>query len=426
MTILKGPRWRLWLLVGLLLRLAAMPMAYHGDLYSVYWRAHLLADHGSLPEHNQVLSHLIHAGVLTLYKPFWPGLQKVWVHPFSYEDSGVPFLGQPAFGLLLFLLKLPYLAFDVVCLALLARLLKGHARRTSALVFWALNPVLLYSVYLYGRYETIPIFFVLWSLLLAQRGRHGWSVAVLSASLAVRLYTALLIPFYLILLGRGWRQRLRLAGITLLPVGGVVAAQAIRATSGQSFLAHSELLSFLSMPHRVFLFAAKIPILQMDSIQLWPFLMTLLILAAQFWGSRGYDGLWRYGLASHLLLFSLVLFHPQWFAWTMPFLALLVAERRELVWLHMVQVVALAVYACQFGWEVTTGLFTPILGWQRAVAVSSPLDLLEQFGLGGVFVGFWRSVLTAVNVWVMGMVLAPGLRSRLGGSAPQPREPGAG
>ncbi len=409
--------YRRWLLVGFLLRVAAMPIAYHGDLYSVYWRAHLLACHGILPEHNQLLSHVVHAGALSFYRLFWPGLDKVWVHPFSYEDSAIPFLSTPGFHLLLVLLKLPYLLFDLGCIALLARLVAGRARATAAVAFWALNPVLLFSVYLYGRYETIPLFFILWSLLLAQRQRPAWAALVLSLSVATRLYTVLLMPFYLLLLADGWKGRFRLLGIMLLPLAAILGVQALRAVSGRSFLVHSEVLSFLSMPHRGFLFAAKIPILQMDSIQLWPFLMALLALAAHFCGQRGYPALWRFGLAAHLLLFSVVLFHPQWFAWTIPFLALLVVERRDVTWLHAFQVVALVVYAFQFGWGMTTGLFTPVLGWEAAAALPSLLDLLDRVGLGGVFIGFWRSALTAVNVWLIGESLMPMLRPNTASSS---------
>jgi hypothetical protein len=394
-----------------------MPIAYHGDLYSVYWRAHLLACHGTLPEHNQLLSHVVHAGFLSVYRLLWPGLDRVWVHPFSYEDSAVPFSSTPGFHFLLVLLKLPYLFFDVGCVALLARLVAGRAREKAAVAFWAVNPVLLFSVYLYGRYETIPLFFVLWSLLLAQRRRPAWAVLVLSVSVATRLYTLLLMPFYLILLADGWRDRLRLFAVMLLPLGAILGVQALRAVSGRSFLVHSEVLSFLSMPHRGFLFAAKIPILQMDSIQLWPFLMAILMFAAHFCRWRGYPALWRFGLAAHLVLFSVVLFHPQWFAWTIPFLALLVVERRDTAWLHALQVIALAVYAFQFGWGMTTGLFTPVLGWQGATALPSPLALLERVGLGGVFVGFWRSTLTATNVWMIGQSLLPALRRNASSSS---------
>ncbi len=412
--------YRRWILAGLLLRVAAMPVAYHGDLYSVYWRAHLLAYHGRLPEHNQLLSHLIHAAVLTAYRPFWPDLQDVWVHPFDYEDSAVRFLRQPGFSLLLVLLKLPYLLFEAGCLVLLYRLVAGRAGEKTAIAFWSLNPVLLFSVYVYGRYETIPLFLVLLSLVLARGRRHVWAALVLSASMATRLYTVLLAPFYVVLLGDRWAERVKIFAALFLPVGVVLGLQAISTSSGQSFLANAELLSFLSMPHRVFLFAAKIPILKMDSIQLWPFFMTLLILAAQFGRSRGFEALWRYGLAAHLLLFSLVLFHPQWFAWVIPFLALLVVERRALVWLHVLQILCLSVYAFQFGWAMTTGLFTPVLGWTRAVTCPSPLDLLGRLGLGGVFVGFWRSVLTAANIWLMGESLIPAWRRPKGSTLDQP------
>ncbi len=410
-------QFRRWLLAAMLLRVVAMPIAYHGDLYSVYWRAHLLAFHGILPEHNQVLSHLIHGGVLFVYRALWPGLGDVWIHPFSYGDSGVPFLSVSGFPLLLVLLKLPYLVFDIGCAILLMNLVMGRKGEKAAIGLWALNPVLLFSVYLYGRYETIPLFFVLWSLVMARRQRSIWAAVILSLSVATRLYTVLLAPFYILLLDSGWKRRLRLVLLMLVPLCVVLGIQALRAGSTQGFLIHSELLSFLSMPHRGFLFAAKIPILQMDSIQLWPFFMTLLVLAAGFCRRTGYAAVWRFGLAAHLLLFSLVLFHPQWFAWCIPFLALLAAERRGIVWLHGLQVVALAVYAFQFGWDVTVGLFTPVLGWSGAASLPTPLELLERMGLGGVFVGFWRSVLTAVNVWIIGEAVSPLLRRAHGFSS---------
>ncbi|MCU0610951.1 MAG: hypothetical protein MUE60_04070 [Candidatus Eisenbacteria bacterium] len=68
---------------ALLLRLVLMGVGFHGDLYAVYWRAHLLAYHGQPIEHNQALVHLVHAAWLGVLRLTGLIPHELWIHPFD-------------------------------------------------------------------------------------------------------------------------------------------------------------------------------------------------------------------------------------------------------------------------------------------------------------------------------------------------------
>lgn len=63
------------------------------------------------------------------------------------------------------------------------------------------NPISIFVVYIYGRFEVIPIFFILASLYYIKTHRFYLSLLMLGISAATRLYPLLLFIPAIILLG---------------------------------------------------------------------------------------------------------------------------------------------------------------------------------------------------------------------------------
>jgi len=393
-----GPRT--WVLLSaLLLRIALMGAGFHGDLYSVYWRAHLLAYHGESIEHNQVIVHWVHAAWLALLRPTGLIPHEIWIHPFDYA-TGWRALAQHhwASGILV-VLKLPYLAAELAALAVLLTLLP-LSRRRSVANYWLWNPLLLYGIHLYGRYESFPVLLLVLSFAALRRGRPVAGFVALVGVMLTRFYAALLVPLYWWLVPRARRERVVMTLWLLAPLAAILGAQLALASSLPAFRDSAELASLLTMPHRVYLFAAYVPLLQADVIYLFPLALFLIYLAAlEARHPVGPNEFWRWSVAILYTMFAITYFHPQWLAWLVPLLALQRGVRRTVGILTLLMGIAMVCYTFQFDREASILLFAP-LAPHSFETWPHPMEILDRLRLGGVMVGAFRTLLSAILLYL--------------------------
>src|SRR3990170_8189848 len=215
--IFKQRDVRKWLLTGLLIRLLVMPFTAHSDLLTVYQRAHLILAGRSIKGLGPRLFNYIHAAFLLLVRPFLP-YATIWGDPKLQATLGVDWLGfvnQPSAFRALFLFKLPYLAIEVLVIWLLLKLTEPD-RRLQVLVFWILNPIVIFSTYIFWRFDVITVSLLLAALYMAKKGWNNRAVAILGIAVLLRVYPIILIlPFALILESRpGSRARLAAIGFS--------------------------------------------------------------------------------------------------------------------------------------------------------------------------------------------------------------------
>ena len=140
------------LLLGILIRLIIMPFfAYHEDIFMVHLRAFQIIGGASPFSFREPLTHAIEAFFLLLFKPLYGN---------SLNFLNLPPQTIPNLNRLLFLFKLPYLIFEVVFWKIFLKLIKTNQNKIKAAWFLALNPILIYSIYIFGRYESYPLFFL--------------------------------------------------------------------------------------------------------------------------------------------------------------------------------------------------------------------------------------------------------------------------
>lgn len=387
--------WWVWPAVAV--RLVLMGVGCHPDLYSVYWRAHLLAYHGQAIEHNQLLVHLLHAGWLVLWRPTGLLPHDLWPYPAEDDNGWLSLVQRPDASLVLLILKLPYVMAELASGAVLCQVLPRASRR-RVLAYWLWNPFLLYGVSLYGRYESLPVLLVCLSFLALVREKRvlAW-LACVGATLT-RFWPALLLPVHWWLAPTGRQRRLMLAW-GAIPLGVVLAVQALTASSLPRFRDSAELASLLTMPHRVFLFAAYIPLLQADVIYLFPLALVLIYLAVTETPRGPAHHVWRWCAAVIYVLFATTYFHPQWLAWTAPFLALQFSVRPRVGVLTAVMALCMVFYTFQFGKDASVFLFCRLAPgafqtWPH------PMELLDKVRLGGVMVGTMRTILSAILLFL--------------------------
>lgn len=383
------------LAAALLVRLALMGAGFHGDLYSVYWRSHLLAYHGRPIEHNQALVHLVHAAWLAVLRPTGAIPHEIWIHPFDDGEGWRTLARHPAAPRILLLLKLPYLAAELAALYVLLSLIPPGRRRSVA-TYWLWNPFLLYGVHLYGRYESFPVLMMVLCLAALRGKRPVWGFAALVGAVLTRFYAALLVPLYWWLVPRTGRQRWVMTLGWLVPLAAILAAQCAVSSSLPAFRDSAELASLLTMPHRVFLFAAYIPLLQADVIYVFPLILFLIYLAVfQARRPAGVNEIWRYSVAILYTMFATTYFHAQWLAWLVPLLAIQHSVRPKVGLLTAVMGIAMVCYTFQFDREASILLFAP-LSPGSFEAWPHPMELLDRLRLGGVMVGTLRTLLSAI------------------------------
>lgn len=388
---------------GLLLRLVCMPFCAHSDLLSMYWRSHIALNRGSYSI-NLSPAQVLHDLFLWLQTPLlsspdviWPSKLNVTLPlALSQIENWALVIGRPQIYRALFLFKVPYLLFDLGCLVVLFYMFRReHHKRFRALSFWWLNPILIFSTYVFSRFDVVALFFVLLSLLLFQKNRFVGSLLLLGAGIILRLHPIFLLPFYIFTVAPiSWKTvKLFAAGILCF----LVLELASQFSGGYS---RTVQLANWSYPHH-FLLAAQLPVSSWDTIYLFPLFYFLLLLHCMSNTNRNYHNLQRYGLVCLLLLFATAASgqSPHYWTWFIPFLTLVVVEDDRLKYLSYLQFILLLVYSFIGGRSTAGYLFasiSPDFFW----SLPNPAEIIGQHVPIETFISLARTALSAVTLWM--------------------------
>jgi hypothetical protein len=91
---------------------------------------------------------------------------------------------------MLFLLKIPYLLFDLGVLYLSLRFFSEDKKKKLLVAIWAFGLPLIFAAYIWGRFETLPVFFGLLAFYFAYKNPHSYWPAMLSLAIAAILRSA--------------------------------------------------------------------------------------------------------------------------------------------------------------------------------------------------------------------------------------------
>ena len=213
---------------GLLLRLIVMPFFAHVDFLSEYARVFRSISTGNVFAYpSRIVVSLIEISWMALCLPLIPdgGSAFVLGDP-GQATAGLSdyflFVSDPGIFRMLFLLKIPYLVFDLGTAAVIFRILDENAVRWTALKLWLFNPVTLYAFYLFGRYESIPLFFIALTLLMLARQRLLLAALIFGIALDCREIHIVYAPLFLLSL-MTYPERLNNLVKTVLPACLIIA-----------------------------------------------------------------------------------------------------------------------------------------------------------------------------------------------------------
>ncbi len=307
------------LIVGLLIRIVLMPFFAWEDIIFTYQRAYEVAFNGeNLLIYGQPLSHLIEVINLYIYDIFFKSNNLLPLSRFRSENPYINFN--------LFFFKLPYLLFDILSFFLLKKLLKDKKSQIISLAFYFLNPMLIFSVYIFGRYETFPIAFMLISLYFIKKNKLILSTLTFALAILSRTSFIILVPIYFILIGKNSRQKLLISTLTLLPFAFTVLYKVIvlNNLSGIKWL--------LDGHHVNFLLGSKFE--SGVGTNIYPFIISYSItiyFAIKDWirNKSNWEKFTFYFFIILAQYYALCYYHPQYLSWIIPLIAILLVNIRN-------------------------------------------------------------------------------------------------
>lgn len=327
---LEIPGWQKLLILAVLLRILIMPFLFHPDIKTYHFQASFLSKgvlniYSYLTENKKdlpikeefvyfPLSYFFLGGYQTLVSPLLGNGFSSWLSDASQES-----MDRVGVFRYLFLLKLPYLGFDIAIAFVLALFFNNAKQKRRAFILWLFNPLSIILIYVYSNIDVIPVFLTLLSLLLIEKQKLLLPAVLLGVGAGFKSYPMLFLPF-LILLGRSVNQKLLIAAaalgtllVTILPFLTSTGFQQGAFASG--------------LTTRIFSYGISLgfgEILAPGVIAL-----TILFFWSVFENLCKKEDMWKYFLVIPLLIFSLIHFHIQWILWILPFFVILIVKNQK-------------------------------------------------------------------------------------------------
>ncbi len=399
-------------LLGLALRIVLMPLFGGADAATTAWIGTVLIGKGQL-----ILSNdpppifFLHALIFGAFRPIYPAtIFNRFLSPVGFTPSVLlprSILSEPGIGVLLTLLKLPYLAFDLASAVLLLWLVREPQSAIRVFKIWLFNPIVLYVSYFFGQFDVVAVFFVILAFYYNQHGRRNAALLALSVAILFKDFAIVLVPFFLVLYleeKRGLFVRFKALLKVALASAAPLAVQFLIALTQTPFYESANyalagdhmngffgrtlynrgepgvpliegFLTFIGYSMKLTTFS-PIP----DVIYLFPLAYLLLFVAWILLRGKDAGKLWNATVILFLLIYALNLFHPQWFLWAQPFLIVLVARQGKPVSYLYAGIVALFFgYILYFDAIAYTWPLIPLI--PAAAFWPGPASLMRNAGL---------------------------------------------
>lgn len=349
-------RWViLSVILGVIFRLCLMFTTYHPDIRGHNLGGYILTIKGQtwglydyisrLPRTDPLVS--LYGDNLFIYPPLAYWVHGLWLKVPLYSPILLQklFVGadaalkDPNIGWLLLFLKTPYLIADAICLWLLAKIVDGKHRRL-AIILWMANLPLIYSAYMMGQFDIFIVLFIMLAVYWAKSKKTVPAAVALALSSGFKPFGLILLPF---LPG----NRIKNVLVGLMTYGLIIAPYALTSPAFRMYA--------LAAQQSDKVWYAKILVSGSQYLPL--FLVGCVIL---FWASiKNFKNLpwWGWMMGPLLIFYSVVHYHPQWFAWISPFLILAFVLKPQSRWSVLTLLAAHVAVVFSFESSLNFGLF---------------------------------------------------------------------
>lgn len=324
-------------LLGLLIRLIVMPFTGHWDIRGINFAVYNLpfkgilnvyevAAHGPVDYAVDVnfgrdyfiyppLTYFTLGGFMTLLKPLYGSEFVTWIQ--GYGNDLLLVIIHPHVWRYLFLMKIPYLVFDCLLLTTLLRFFSTAKDQKLALIYWWLNPIVIFLPYIWGQFDILPTSVMLLGVLRGQKGHPYQSALLFGLAASFKNYPLILLPFLAIILGRKLWPMVKIFCTGLLPF--ILTTLSFW---GHEFFRKTVLFSWQSQKMLDFMWGIG------GDDGVYPFIIGYtLILLWTLYALRGQlKHLVTPMLMTLLLYYATTNFHQQWFMWVLPYLVILAVQ----------------------------------------------------------------------------------------------------
>lgn len=331
-----------------------MPFFYHPDLKSQLFHSQYLS-HGiiniydfvaqnksNLPYPNVFvylpLTYFFFGLVNILLSPFYPPALITWLNDWGFYQNN-----YPDFFSFMFVLKIPYLFFDL----LTAYVLKKLYPSSRAYLYWLFNPLVLYLVYILGNFDIIPAFFTLFCFYLLKKNRFFFAYLSLGFAIALKAYPLIFLPIFLIKYFKNIKQFFLNSLTAVFPFILSVLPFYFRPAFQQSFFGSG--LTQKIIETKFFLFPV------------FPLLYGATLI--YFFFNRKQQSIEKIFLLLFSFFIASVKFHSQWLIWFLPFITIFLTLKNSRLFLSFSLVLCLAYTFLTNDNYLFWGHLTP-LNWQ--------------------------------------------------------------
>jgi len=315
------------MLCGVLLRLLLMPISAHCDLFSTAWRQSILVFNGEFKISH--FSELLLTPYFYAIKPLLHHLpelldmanrKNISVLQPGYEH----FLQYPTAMRYIFLFKVPYLFIDFLIFIFGIKLFNKQKEKLLFSLIWTLNPLILYSVFMWGRYEVIPILLVFIVLFLIKKNNNKFALLILGFALISRLSLIFIIPFFIIYLSKNIKEYIVNVLLVVLPL---VVWNQFRVLLGGS----DAISNAVSSDYGRTMFHMQVGD-GFTATSLFVIVYPILIYLFYQKKNKNYESLLGWSFAGLSAYFIFGYFNPHYPAWLSIFFLLLLPKKPKLIW----------------------------------------------------------------------------------------------
>ncbi|MBI5199874.1 MAG: DUF2029 domain-containing protein [Nitrospirae bacterium] len=298
-----------------------------------------------------------------------------------------------------FLAKVPYLIFDIAIGWLLYKYFKDRDDATSfeqkdraafAFKLWWLNPVVIFTSYIFGQIDVMMTFFTFSGVYLAERYKKPYSGSVLlGLGGLIKTIPMFALPFLSFSPGLTGRKKIIafLIGIGVLFLGILPFVGYEPFRTQILFSHHSDRLFALNFT----------PWGSKDTTYIFMLCYALLFLWYVIKDKERKLNLIEVNLILFAILFIVVNFHPQWFLWIIPFIIIVSVERG---YTHLLKYLYIFFFLTILQWKFELEYFklmAPVFTW----AQRSLFDMIGLFYNSQQFVNISRSTLSGILIFLI-------------------------